>query len=500
MATVTKAVRKDNSADAVKARKQAKQYRNKNKGKLNAKAKRDYKTMKPKEKKLHLENQVRLKAMRHGATAAEAEKAVKAYRLNKRRRMAGKHASAKIGAARNQQREVRANIRNQAAQVRDAHRAALAKIKAAGGTPAQRSKMRQAEKKRFANDRSKLASLRKKAVGKHKNLLTNIKSKSQAFRLKDFISNYSKTPLSRKGKRLKTIDPKAVTAAISNKHFGGKTSGAVKKPRKAAGSIQSTGPGARKAPKAAPAATAPHGVKKDGTPAAKRGRKPAADKAAAPAAAAPVAKKAGRPKKAAAAPAAPAQKLNKDGSVPKKRGRKPAAEKAAAAPAVAAKPAKKTAAKKAAAAPAQKLNKDGSVPKKRGRKSNAEKAAATPVKAAAAKAAKAPAKAAAKTAAKPAAKAAAKPVAKAEAKKVAAKAAKPAAKAAATKAAKAPAKAAAKTAAKPVAKKEAAKVAAKVATKVATKAAAKATSKGKAVPAKTGGAKAKSANKKATLS
>lgn len=460
---VTKVVRKDKSAAAVKANKKAKQYRQKNKGKLNAKAKRAYATMKPKDKLKHLERQVFTKAMRHGATEAEAEKAVKAYKLRRKQRAAGKHASAKIGAARNAQREVRNNIRTQAAHVRDAHRAALAKIKSAGGTPAQRSKMRQAEKKRYAKDRSKLASLRKKAVGKHKTLLTNIKKKSKPFRLQDFISNYSKTPLSRKGKRLKNVDP---TAAIANKHFTGKTGGAKKKSvtkrqgAKSSPAVKATeaaAPKKRGRPsKSAVAAmngnAAPHGVKKDGTPAKKRGR-PAKAKPA-ETAAAPAPKKRGRPAKAKPAETAAAP-------APKKRGRpakaKPAETAVAPAPKKRGRPAK---AKTAEAAPAT-----TAAPKKRGRPAgskNKAKETAAPVKAAAAKAAKAPAKKAAKAAAKPVAKAAAKA------------AAKPAAKAAA----------------KPVAKKEAAKVAAKVATKVATKTAAK---KGGAVPKK-------SSNRKATLS
>ena len=464
---VTKVVRKDKSAEAVKANKKAKQYRQKNKGKLNAKARKTYATMKPKDKLKHLERQVFTKAMRHGATEAEADKAVKAYKLRRRQRAAGKHASAKIGAARNTQREVRNNIRQQAAQVRDAHRAALAKIKSAGGTPAQRSKMRQAEKKRYANDRSKLASMRKKAVGKHKTLLTNIKKKAKPFRLQDFISNYSKTPISRKGKRLKTIDP---TAAISNKHFGG---GAKKKTRgntttKTAGKKGLKSTPSKGAVASMNGSATPHGVKKDGTPAAKRGRKPKA--AVVPAEAAPAKRGRGRPKKVveAAAPAAPAAKKRGRPAGSKNKAKEAAPAPAAVAPKKRGRPAKAKPAE-TAAAPA---------PKKRGRPAgskNKPKEAAAPVKAAAAKAAKAPAKKAAEKAAKPAAKAAATKAAKAPAKAAAKAAAKPAAKAAA----------------KPVAKKEAAKVAAKVATKVATKAAAK--SKGGAVPKK-------SSNRKAALS
>ena len=399
---VTKVVMKDKSAAAVKSRKVAKNARRKNKGKLNAAAKRAYHTMTQKEKHAHLEQQVFTRAMRHGATEAEAKKAVMAYKKRRKTRLAGKHASGQTKAARAAQAEIRSNIRKQSSAVRDAHRAALAKIKSAGGTPQARSKMRMAEKKRYANDRSKLASLRKKAVNKHKTLLGKIKSKSGgAFRLQDFISNYSKTPISRKGKRLQTIGKNAAAAgvaAIGNKHFTVK--GGVKRKN------------ATKAPAAAAPAAAPV--------AKKRGR-PAKAKPAETAAAAPVAKKRGRPAKAKPAETAAAP-------VAKKRGR----------------PAKAKPAETAPAAPAA---------KKRGRPAGSKNKA----KEAAAPAAKVAAKPAAKAAAKPAAKAAAKPAAKAAAKV----AAKPAAKAAA----KAVAKPVAKKEAAKVAAKVATKVAAKAAPK-----------------------------------
>lgn len=431
---VTKVVRKDNSAEAKKARKEARMERNKHKGSLNAKSRRDYKSLSPKLKKKHLERVVWRKAKAHGATDAEADKAVLIYKKRRTHRNAGKHAAEQRRQATGLQKQVRGQIKQKAATIRSGHSAALKKISAAKVPAATKTKMRNAEKMRYAKERGQLAKERNKAVNAHKSRLTKIKTLAQKhgpIKLSNLISNYSKRTLGQKGKRLQTVKPGAKT----------KAGGATKKtPRKSAESPSAIAdkhfatpakrgrkPGTKNAAKAAPAA-APAAEAK---PKRKYTKKTPA--AAAPAAPAVEKRKPGRPKKVAAAPAAaPAAEKRKPGR-PKK---------AEAAPAVEAKPKRKYTKKTpAAAAPATppkvkpakakkpaakkddglvKLNKNGSPAQKRGPK---PKTTATPTapapkpKATTAKGeAKPKPKAAAKNptkkveaAAKPAAKPSAKP-------------------------------------------------------------------------------------------
>ena len=395
---VMKVVQKRKGAEAIKEAKKGKQYRRKNRTKLNKLAKQKYKTMTPAEKLKFHARQVFTKAMRHGATEAEAKKVVAAWKKRRKHRAAGSHAAGQKREVTAAQRQIREQIRKKSLGLQSAHQKNLSKIRSAKVPPAKRAAMRQAEKSRYANERKNLAAERTKAAANHKKAMQKIKPKGK-FSLKSLISNFKAKPISSAGKRLVDIGAKAAkdgVARIAAKHFGTKKPAA----KKAAGGVT------KKAPKAA--------------------AKPAASNA----------------------PAAPAVKLNKDGTPAKKRGRKP---KAAAAPAAApaAKPAtKKAAAKKPAAkAPAA----EAPVAKKRGRpagsknkpketeaKAPVKAAAKAPAKSAEKKSAKAPAgsKTAGKTAGKTSAK---KPAAKAPTKAAAAK--KPAAKAPSAKAA--PAKAAA---------------------------------------------------------
>ena len=447
---VMKVVQKRKGAEAIKEAKKGKQYRRKNRTKLNKLAKQKYKTMTPAEKLKFHARQVFTKAMRHGATEAEAKKVVAAWKKRRKHRAAGSHAAGQKREVTAAQRQIREQIRKKSLGLQSAHQKALSKIRSAKVPPAKRAAMRQAEKSRYANERKNLAAERTKAAANHKKAMQKIKPKGK-FSLKSLISNFKAKPISSAGKRLVDIGAKAAkdgVARIAAKHFGTKKPAA----KKAAGGVTKKAPKAAAKPAASNAPAAPAvKLNKDGTPAKKRGRKP---KAAAAPAAAPAAKPA--TKKAAAKPAAktaaaPAAKLNKDGTPAKKRGRKSNAEKAAAAPAAkpAAKaPTKKAAAKKPAAkAPAA----EAPVAKKRGRpagsknkpketeaKAPVKAAAKAPAKSAEKKSAKAPAgsKTAGKTAGKTSAK---KPAAKAPTKAAAAK--KPAAKAPSAKAA--PAKAAA---------------------------------------------------------
>lgn len=410
---VMKAVQKRKGAEAIKEAKKGKQYRRKNKSKLNKAAKQRYKTMTPAEKLKFHARQVFTKAMRHGATEAEAKKVVAAWKKRRKHRAAGSHAAGQKREVTAAQRQIREQIRKKSLGLQSAHQKALSKIRSAKVAPAKRAAMRQAEKTRYANERKNLASERTKAAANHKKAMAKIKPKGK-FSLKSLISNFKAKPISSQGKRLVDIGAKAAkdgVARIAAKHFGTKKPAA----KKAAGGVT------KKAPKAA------------------------APAAAAPAAAAPVAKKRGRPagtknkpKETAAAPAAPAAK---------KRGRpagtknKPKAETAPAAKPAAKAPTKKAAAKKA---PAKAPAAEAPVAKKRGRpagsKNKAKEAAAevkTPAKAKTGAAAFRAAKTEAKKTAKASGKTAAK---KAPAKQTAAK--KPAAKAPSAKAA--PAKAAGK--------------------------------------------------------
>ena len=395
---VMKVVQKRKGAEAIKEAKKGKQYRRKNRTKLNKLAKQKYKTMTPAEKLKFHARQVFTKAMRHGATEAEAKKVVAAWKKRRKHRAAGSHAAGQKREVTAAQRQIREQIRKKSLGLQSAHQKALSKIRSAKVPPAKRAAMRQAEKSRYANERKNLAAERTKAAANHKKAMQKIKPKGK-FSLKSLISNFKAKPISSAGKRLVDIGAKAAkdgVARIAAKHFGTKKPAA----KKAAGGVTKKAPKAAAKPAASNAPAAPAvKLNKDGTPAKKRGRKPkaAAAPAAAPAAN-PATKKAAAKKPAAKAPAAEAP-------VAKKRGR-----------------------------PAGSKNK----PKETEAKAPVKAAAKAPAKSAEKKSAKAPAgsKTAGKTAGKTSAK---KPAAKAPTKAAAAK--KPAAKAPSAKAA--PAKAAA---------------------------------------------------------
>lgn len=460
---VMKVVQKRKGAEAIKEAKKGKVYRRKNKNKLNKLAKQRYKTMTPAEKLKFHARQVFTKAMRHGATEAEAKKVVNAWKKRRKHRAAGSHAAGQKREVTAAQRQIREQIRKKSLGLQSAHQKALSKIRSAKVAPAKRAAMRQAEKSRYANERKNLAAERTKAAASHKQAMAKIKPKGK-FSLKSLISNFKAKPISSAGKRLVDIGAKAAkdgVARIAAKHFGTKkpaakkaAGGVTKKPStanrgKVGGNVlppDAVGELAKRR-KRKPAAAAPAA---EAAPAKKRGRpagsKNKAKEAAAPAPAAKAVEKkkprVSRKAPTATHPAAADVKLKKDGTPAKKRGRKSNAEKAAAAPA--AKPAAKAPTKKAAAKkPAAKAPAAEAPAKKRGRPAGSknkakETEAKAPVKAAAKPAAKtaakkAPAKQTAaekKAAAKPAAK---KPAAKAAAKKPAAKA--PSAKAAPAKAA-----------------------------------------------------------------
>jgi hypothetical protein len=439
----TVVVRKDTSAAAKKAAKVAKQARNKNKGKLNAKAKREYKHLSPKQKKAHLEKVVWRKAKAHGATDAEADKAVLIYKKRRQHRNAGKHAAEQRRQATSLQKQVRGNIKMKAKKISDSHKKALQKIRTAKVAPAVKSKMRNAEKQRYAAERTQLAKERNKAVKSHASRLTKIKAVAQKhgpIKLSSLISNFSKRTLGQKGKRLKTVSDKPKVAQT-------KAGGAMKKPTAA------KKPRAAKSVGSEVAAIADKAFGVKGKP----GRKP---KNPTPAADAPVAKtKRAYVRKAktaeTAAKAAPAAKATKGKKNPTTKVATPATEgkpkraynkkpKVEAAEAPKAKRAynKKP---KVEAAPAEVKTK-----RKYTRKAKPEAAPAAEVKTkrkytrkdkAAAPAAEAPK---AKRAYNKKPKADAAPAAKAPAKTGKKAAAKPAAKAPAKTAAKAPAKGGAK--------------------------------------------------------
>lgn len=325
---VTKVVRKDNSAEAKKARKAAKLERNKNKGKINAKAKRDYKSLSPKKKKAHLERVVWRKAKAHGATDAEADKAVLIYKKRRQNRNAGKHAAEQRRQATGLQKQVRGQIKQKAATISASHKKALQKIRTAKVPAATKSKMRAAEKQRYAKERGQLAKERNKAVKSHASRLTKIKTLAQKhgpIKLSSLISNYSKRTLGQKGKRLATVGP---TAAKT------KTGGAAKKPAAAKKTTAKKGAGSEIAaiadkaftvkgkPGRKKAAAAPAAAE---APKAKRAynKKPKAD---APAAEAPKAKRAYNKKPKADAPAAEAPKAKRAYNRKPKADAAPAAE------------------------------------------------------------------------------------------------------------------------------------------------------------------------------
>jgi hypothetical protein len=442
-----KVVQKRKGAEAIKEAKKGKVYRRKNKNKLNKLAKQRYKTMTPAEKLKFHARQVFTKAMRHGATEAEAKKVVAAWKKRRKHRAAGSHAAGQKREVTAAQRQIREQIRKKSLGLQSAHQKALSKIRSAKVAPAKRAAMRQAEKSRYANERKNLAAERTKAAASHRQAMAKIKPKGK-FSLKSLISNFKAKPISSAGKRLVDIGAKAAkdgVARIAAKHFGTKKPAA----KKAAGGVTKKAPKAAAKPAAsnapAPAAAAP--AKKRGRPA---GSKNKAKEAAAPAPAAKAVEKkkprVSRKAPTATHPAAADVKLKKDGTPAKKRGRKPNAEKAAAAPAAkpAAKaPTKKAAAKKPAAkAPAA----EAPVAKKRGRPAGSknkakETEAKAPVKAAGKKSTDVASKHAKKQAAKAPAKAAKAPAKAAKAPTKAAAAKKPAAKAPSAKAA--PAKAAA---------------------------------------------------------
>ena len=383
----TTVVQKKKGAEVVKAAKESKAYRRKNKNKLNKAAKSRYHKMTHEEKMKHLAHQVFLRAMRHGATEAEAKKAKAAYIRRRKNRHAGTHAAGQLKSARDAQRQLRDNLRKKTSKISEKHKNALSKIRSLKVAPAKRAQLRKAEKTRYAQERSALAAERLKATKSHAKTVDKIKKSSKkkgAFRLKDFISNFQKTPLSKRGKRLKTDDG---VAKIAEKHFT-KPSGAVKKPKASKAAPASKKPAAKVT---LPALDGPkpggQKLKKDGTPAKKPGRKPKAASASPVQAPAKPAKSPTKKPAASNAPAAPAGgKLKKDGTPAKKPGRKSNAEKAAAAQA--AKPAAK-----AAKAPKATKAKETKAPAKESKKPAAAKAPAKAAKAPA-KAAKAPAKAA----------------------------------------------------------------------------------------------------------
>ena len=313
----TKAVQKQKGAEVVKAAKKGKAYYKKNKHKINKAAKEKYQKMSNEDKLAHLAHQVFLRAMRHGATEAEAKKAKAAYVRRRKHRHAGTHAAGQMKSAREAQRQVREALRKKSTQLQSKHKNALSKIRSAKVPPAKRAAMRTAEKQRYAQERAALAAERMKTTKSHAKVVDKIKKASKkkgAFRLKDFISNFQKQPISKKGKRLVNTDPGV--SKIAEKHFD-------------KGGAQKKSPGR---PKKTPAAAAPAAAAPEKK---KPGRPKKTPVAAAPAA--PEKKKPGRPKKtpAAAAPAAPEKK---------KPGR-PAGSKNKPKETVAAKPAAKAAGK-----------------------------------------------------------------------------------------------------------------------------------------------------------
>jgi hypothetical protein len=382
-----KAVQKKKGAVAIKEAKKGKVYRRKNKSKLNKLAKQRYKTMTPAEKLKFHARQVFTKAMRHGATEAEAKKVVMAWKKRRKHRAAGTHAAGQKREVTAAQRQIREQIRKKSLGLQSAHQKALSKIRSAKVPPAKRAAMRQAEKASYANARKTLAGERTKAAASHRQAMKKIKPKGK-FSLKSLISNYKAKPISTQGKRLVDIGAKAAkdgVARIAAKHFGNAKPAA----KKAAGGVT------KKAPKSAAAspAAAPKKVgrpKNVGTTLGE-GEKPTrralgSPTKAKPAAAAPAAekRKPGRPKKVAAAPAAAAE------AKPKRKYTKKAVAAPAAAPAAEKrKPGrpKKVAAAAPAAAPAAEKRKPGR-PKKvaaEAAKPAAKAPAKKPTKSAAAK-------------------------------------------------------------------------------------------------------------------
>lgn len=306
---VTKVVQKAKGAEVVKAQKAGKIYRKKNKQKLNKAAKEKYQKMSHGEKMAHLEKAVFTRAMRHGATEAEAKKAVQAYKRNRKRRHAGNHAAEQRRQAVSAQKGIRGALKQKAKALHDGHKKALQKIRTAKVSPATRQKLRAAEKSRFSSARMQLAGERTKAIKAHHSTLKKIKttsSKRGVFRLKDYIGNFKAQPISKQGKRLKTEKPKVggpTPASIAEKSFGpnakkprkSKTSEAPAAPAAAAAPAKKTPGRPKKVVEAAAPAPAPAG-KTRGRPKMTPEQKAAA-KAAREAAKAPATKPAKTPKK-----------------------------------------------------------------------------------------------------------------------------------------------------------------------------------------------------------
>lgn len=216
------------SAEQRKHNKSARAERKKNLTKINRKARQSYATLTPAEKLEHGAHQAYLRAMRHGATDAEAEKIARAFKRRAKHRNAGEHATAQRHAAVAAQREVRANLKHKGEQMRESFHSALEKIdKNKRMKPAAKVKAKKELRQKYAAERAALAAERKAAMRSHKRTLSAIKKKVGP-RLKDMISNYHAAPLSARGKKLKTVTEEKKPEAKPASGKKGRKTGASK--------------------------------------------------------------------------------------------------------------------------------------------------------------------------------------------------------------------------------------------------------------------------------
>lgn len=215
------------SAEQRKRNKSARAERKKNLTKINRKARLAYDTLTPAEKLEHGAHQAYLRAMRHGATDAEAEKIARAYKRRAKHRNAGEHATAQRHAAVAAQREVRANLKHKGEQMREEFHSALEKIDKRRMKPEAKVKAKKELRQKYAAERAALAAERKAAMRSHKRTMSAIKKKVGP-RLKDMISNFHAAPLSARGKKLHTVseEKKPETKPASGKK--GRKTGASK--------------------------------------------------------------------------------------------------------------------------------------------------------------------------------------------------------------------------------------------------------------------------------
>lgn len=171
--------KKDNSAEAKAARKQAQKAYKANKGEILNEARKTRRSMSKKQKTALAERRVYREAIRHGASPAQANEEVMKYRKRRAAKLRGSHATSKRKSIHEAHKELRTKLKEALTTARSAYAKAREKNKTVKD-PKKRAALNAAAKKEFDKQRTAIAKQRTKAVQAKAKKLETVHKKLQA--------------------------------------------------------------------------------------------------------------------------------------------------------------------------------------------------------------------------------------------------------------------------------------------------------------------------------